>query len=124
MKMAKSKILVLGLLAGLLVGLLFASSCSQASSGGTSTSTRFDWAYYVIVLVIIVGIFYFFMIRPQANQRKRQEKLMSELKPGDQVIGAGGIYGEIESVDSDTVVLKVESGAKIRVAKQSIAVKR
>ena len=122
--MAKSKILVLGSLAGLLVGLLFISGCTQASSEGNSASTRFEWIYYAIIVVVIVAVFYLFMIRPQANQRKQQRKLMTELKPGDQVIGAGGIYGEIESVDEDTVVLKVESGAKIRVAKQSIAVKR
>jgi preprotein translocase subunit YajC len=122
--MTKSKTLVLGLLAALLVALLFISSCAQTASEGTSASTTFEWIYYVIIVVVIIGVFYLFMIRPQANQRKQQQKLMSELNPGDQVIGAGGIYGEIESVDADTVVLKVESGAKIRVAKQSIAVKR
>ncbi len=122
--MAKSKILVPGLLAGLLVGLLFISSCTQSSSEGNSASTRFEWIYYAIIVIVIIAVFYLFMIRPQSNQRKQQQKLMTELKPGDQVIGAGGIYGEIESVDADTVVLKVESGAKIRVAKQSIAVKR
>jgi preprotein translocase subunit YajC len=124
MKMARSKILVLGLLAGLLVGLLFISGCAQSSSEGNSASTRFEWIYYAIIVVVIIAVFYLFMIRPQANQRKQQQKLMTELKPGDQVIGAGGIYGEIVSVDADTVVLKVESGAKIRVTKQSIVVKR
>ena len=122
--MAKNKILTLGLLGGLLVGLLCISGCTQTSSAGTSTSTTFQWIYYAVIIVAIIAVFYLLMIRPQANQRKQQQKFMAELKPGDQVIGAGGIYGEIESVDEDTVVLKVESGAKIRVAKQSIAVKR
>jgi preprotein translocase subunit YajC len=49
---------------------------------------------------------------------------MEELKRGDKVITAGGIFGVIESVSEESVVLKVESGATIRVARNSIAGKR
>ena len=46
---------------------------------------------------------------------------MSQLKQGDSVITAGGIYGLVESVAQDSVVLKIESGATMRVSKSSIA---
>ena len=47
-----------------------------------------------------------------------------ELKKGDKVITAGGIFGSIESVSEDSILIKVESGATMRVAKNSVAVKR
>jgi preprotein translocase subunit YajC len=110
--------------AGLLTGSLAVSGCVPAASpGGTQSTGGFDWSF-VIIIVIFAAAIYFFMIRPQRNQQKRQQKLLSELGPGDQVITSGGIYGEIESLDENSVVLKVESGAKIRVARASIAGKR
>ena len=77
--------------------------------------------YIVIFLVVIFGIFYFFTIRPQKKRRQEHEALKSGLQKGDRVITAGGIYGQIESVSQDDVVLKIESGATMRVAKSSIA---
>ena len=111
------------LIAFLLAVSLTVSGCIPTASGGNQPSTGFDWSF-VIIIVIFGAAIYFLMIRPQRNQQKRQQKLMSELTPGDRVITVGGIYGEIESLDDNSVVLKVESGAKIRVARASIAGKR
>jgi len=47
-----------------------------------------------------------------------------ELKRGDRVITAGGIYGVIENLSEDSVVIKVESGTTMRVARNSIALRR
>jgi len=74
----------------------------------------------VIFLVAIFAIMYFLMIRPRQKQQKRQEEMMSELRAGDKVIIAGGIYGQIERLGEDTVILKVESGATMKVARSSI----
>jgi preprotein translocase subunit YajC len=111
------------LLAGLLAGLLSVSGCTLASAEETPSSTGFSWTF-VIFLALFVLIVYFLMIRPQHNRQNQQRKLLNELKPGDQVITAGGIYGEIESVDEESMIIKVESGAKIRISRQSIAGKR
>ncbi len=76
--------------------------------------------YIIIFLVVIFVMFYFFMIRPQRKRQKEHEELLSQLRSGDRVITAGGIYGRVESVDQDSVVLRVESGATIRVARSSV----
>jgi preprotein translocase subunit YajC len=117
----KRKILTLGFLVGIM-GLLSLTGCALTSEGSGS-ATGFNWTAVAMVLALI-ALFYFLIIRPQNNRRKEQQKLLSGLKPGDQVIAAGGIYGEIESLSADSVVIKVESGAKIRVAKQSLMVRR
>jgi preprotein translocase subunit YajC len=77
--------------------------------------------FIIIFLVVIFVMFYFFMIRPQRRRQKEHEDLVTQLRGGDRVITAGGIYGQVESVSEDSVVLKVESGATMRVAKGSIA---
>jgi preprotein translocase subunit YajC len=74
----------------------------------------------VIFLVAIFAIMYFLMIRPRQRQQREHEEMTKELRSGDRVIIAGGIYGQIESVGEDTVILKIESGATMKVARNSI----
>ena len=58
--------------------------------GGSGGMTPF-----LIQIVLILGIFYFFMIRPQAAQRKKHEETLRAIKRGDQVVTTGGIVGEV-----------------------------
>ena len=74
----------------------------------------------VIFLVAIFAVMYFLMIRPRQKQQKQHEAMMEELRPGDRVIIAGGIYGQIESLSEDTAIVKIESGATMKVARNSI----
>jgi preprotein translocase subunit YajC len=74
----------------------------------------------VIFLVAIFAIMYFLMIRPRQRQQKQHDEMMKELRPGDRVIVAGGIYAQIESIGEDTAILKIESGATMKVARNSI----
>jgi len=74
----------------------------------------------IIFLVGIFAVMYFLMIRPRQKQQKQQEAMMAELRPGDKVIMAGGIYGQIESLGEDTAIVKIESGATMKVARNSI----
>ncbi|GAF69244.1 MAG: preprotein translocase subunit YajC [Dehalococcoidia bacterium] len=74
----------------------------------------------VIFLVAIFALMYFLMIRPRQKQQKQHEEMEKELRVRDKVIIAGGIYGQIESLGEDTVILKIESGATMRVARSSI----
>jgi preprotein translocase subunit YajC len=74
----------------------------------------------IIFLVAIFAIMYFLMIRPRQKQQKEHEAMMAELRPGDRVIMAGGIYGQIESLGEETAIIKIESGATMKVARNSI----
>ncbi len=128
MRKAK-KILGLALTAGLIIALVLSSGCSllgttppaegQQQQGGIEQILPL-----IIFLVLIFGMFYFLMVRPQRKKQKDQQELLSQLRKGDKVLTAGGMYGVIESSDQDTVVIKVESGALIRVARGSIIQKR
>ena len=105
---------------GLLITLLvFIGGCvpSPEAEGGFDPTI-------IIFLVLIFAIFYFLMIRPQRKRQKEHQHLIEELQRGDRVITAGGIYGQIETVSDDSVIIKVESGVTMRVARNSVALKR
>ena len=59
-------------------------------SGGLGSMTPF-----LVQVTLIMAIFYFFMIRPQAAQKKKHEDALRALKRGDQVVTFGGIVGEV-----------------------------
>jgi len=73
-----------------------------------------------IMLLLIFGVMWFFMIRPQRKQQKELEKFRSELKKGDRVVTAGGIFGTIAEVQEKSVLIKVDGEVKLRVDKNSI----
>jgi len=111
----------LGLMVGLLIALLaFIGGCVPPEGGGEG---GFDWTI-LIFIALIVGVFYFLMIRPQRKRQKEHEELMLELHKGDKVVTAGGIYGVVESLSDESIVLKIESGATIRVARNSVVSRR
>ncbi len=68
----------------------------------------------LIMIALMLVIFYFFMIRPQAKKQKELRKFREGLKPGDKVITSGGIHGKILEL-TDTTVLINSEGSKIRV---------
>lgn len=60
----------------------------------------------IVQLVLIVAIFYFLLILPQRREQKRHRELLAALKPGDEVVTAGGLIGEIITLKEDRVSLK------------------
>ncbi len=77
--------------------------------------------YNVLLWVAIIGVFYFFMIRPQQKKQKDQKNFVESLKKGDSVVTMGGLHGRIASVESTTVTLDVDRGVKMTFDKSSIA---
>jgi preprotein translocase subunit YajC len=77
--------------------------------------------YWIVFVALLGGVWYFLMIRPQRKKTKEHETFMKNLGAGSRVITVAGVYGEVDSVGEDTVVLKLEDGAKMKVSKGSIA---
>ena len=72
------------------------------AASGDLTST-------IIMLVIMLGVFYFLLIRPENKRKKEQEQMRSALKNGDQITTIGGITGTVVNVKDDKFV--IETGA-------------
>jgi len=67
------------------------------------------------------GFMYFLLIRPQRQQQRKHTELLSSLKPGDEVVTAGGIYGEVVQLDAERVMLEIDEDVRIAVARRAIA---
>ncbi|MGW8272788.1 MAG: preprotein translocase subunit YajC [Thermodesulfovibrionales bacterium] len=72
-------------------------------------------------LIIIFVIFYFLLIRPQQKRAKQHRDMIGSLKKGDKVVTSGGIYGVVESVAENTVVLKIGENVKVKFGKTFIS---
>jgi preprotein translocase subunit YajC len=117
-KIVPAAVLLLALLA-------FAGGCLAPTTAepGTTGSSGSMWPM-IAFLVVIFALFYFVMIRPQRRRQKQQQEMMQSLQKGDEVVTAGGIFGRIDSLRDDSVVIKTESGALLRVARGSVAVRQ
>lgn len=100
-----------------MIGLAFAMGTPPggAAAGGQSPFAS------LIPLVLMFGIFYFLLIRPQQKKAKEHRAMMEALKKGDQVVTAGGIHGKITAVEETVVTLEIASGVNIKVNKGHIA---
>lgn len=68
-----------------------------------------NMTYTIVMLVIMLGVFYFMLIRPENKRKKEQEQMRSALKNGDEITTIGGITGKVVSVKDDKFV--IETGA-------------
>jgi preprotein translocase subunit YajC len=76
---------------------------------------------FLIILILIFGLMYFLMIRPQRQQQRAHQEMLNNLKVGDEVITAGGIYGDVVGVEPDRVSLEIAEDVEIEVARRAIA---
>jgi preprotein translocase subunit YajC len=86
---------------------------AQASGGGGGLMQ-------LAPLVLIFGVFYLLVIRPQSKKAKLHQQMLSELKKGDDVVTQGGIIGRITGIKDDEVTLQVQEGVRLRVLRSAV----
>ncbi|WP_302948162.1 preprotein translocase subunit YajC [Alistipes indistinctus] len=84
----------------------------QAAGGGS--------AQFLIMMVLIFGVMYFLMIRPQQKKQKELVKFRNALEKGQKIVTAGGIYGTVKEVKEGYVLIEVDSNVAIRVDKNMV----
>lgn len=87
----------------------------------TDAASGSAWQVLLVYAVVIGGLFYFLMIRPQRTRMRRHQDLVNALEIGDEVTTIGGIYGTIEHMDDESAVLQIEGGGRVRVARRALA---
>ncbi|MBI5206650.1 MAG: preprotein translocase subunit YajC [Candidatus Firestonebacteria bacterium] len=94
----------------------------QTQNAGAGTSSGTSALIQMVPLVLIFGVFYFLIIRPQQQKQKKHQELLSGIKKGDNVVTIGGILGTVVAVkDNNIVTLEIASGVKIDVLKKSVS---
>ena len=72
-------------------------------------------------LLILFGIFYFMLIRPQMKRAKEQRAMIAALNRGDEVLTNGGVLGRIEEISEQFVMLEIADNVSIKLQKQAIS---
>ena len=85
-----------------------------AATGGAGGIASF------IPLILIFGVFYFMLIRPQQKQAKLQQQFLNELKNGNKVVTKGGIHGTITGLTDTVVTLEIADNVRIKVSRSYI----
>ena len=100
--------------------MLVTPAYAQAAGGGGDIFTSL-----VIPMVLIFGIMYFLLIRPQQKKPKEHQAMIDALRRGDQVVTAGGVVGKVTKVRDDAEIeIEISSGVVVRVMKHTIATVR
>ena len=72
-------------------------------------------------LIILFGIFYFMLIRPQMKRAKEQRAMIAALSKGDEVLTNGGVLGRVEDIAEQFVVLEIAPNVSIKLQKQAVS---
>ena len=89
----------------------FLTDAAGASMGST-----------VIMLVLMVGVFYFMLIRPENKRKKEAEAMRGSVKTGDKITTIGGIIGTVVNVKEDKIVIETSADqVRIEFAKWAIS---
>ena len=94
---------------------LIADAWAQGAGGGDSSLFSF------LPLVLIFGLFYFLLIRPQQKKKKEHKDMVAAMKVGDEVATNGGLLGKVTDLDDNLVTLDVAMGVNFQVQRHAIA---
>ena len=84
-----------------------------ASEGGGGFSA-------FVPLILMFGIFYFLLIRPQQKKQKEHRGMLGNLKKGDRIITSGGLYGRITGITETAVTLEIAEKVRVKVSRGNI----
>ncbi len=89
---------------------------AQAAGGGAAAFGSF------IPLILIFGIMYFLLIRPQQKKMKEHQAMVEGVRRGDQVVTAGGLIGKVVKVkDDNEIEIELAQGVKVRAVKSTLS---
>jgi preprotein translocase subunit YajC len=90
---------------------VLAQAAPGAANGGLSM---------LIMMIVLFGLMYFMMIRPQMKRQKEHRQMMSGLAKGDEVVTNGGIAGRVDDVGETFITVEIAPNVKIKVQKGSV----
>jgi preprotein translocase subunit YajC len=75
----------------------------------------------IVPMVLIIGVFYILLIRPQQQRQRKLQETVSQLKAGDRIVTTGGIIGTITSVKETSFLIRSADKSILEVARSAVA---
>ena len=76
---------------------------------------------FFLIIIVAFLLLWLIVVRPQRKRQNQQQQMLSDLRVGDEVLTAGGIYGTVSSLDEDQVTVEIAPSTEVRVARRAIA---
>jgi preprotein translocase subunit YajC len=100
---------------------LIPSAVAQTTNAAAGGGSPMDMLQQFAPFIIVIGIFYFLLIRPQQQKAKQLKAQLSELRRGDNIITAGGIIGTVARVtNDDELSVEIAEGVRVRVLRSTV----
>jgi len=80
-----------------------------------------DATFNIVMLIVLFGVFYFLLIRPQTKRAKEHKKMVESLAKGDEVVTNGGLLGRITNVGDNFIVMETAPNNEVKVQRQAVA---
>ena len=93
---------------------------SNAYAQGAAAADTLSSLTGMLPLLLMFGVLYFLMIRPQIKRAKEQKSMIETLQKGDEIVTSGGVVGRVSKVSDSYVVLEVADNIVIAVQKQAV----
>jgi len=101
--------------------MFIATAYAMGAPGGDASGQQGGGGFSgLIMMAVIFAIFYFILIRPQQKKMKEHKKMVDELKKGDEIVTAGGMYATVENTTPETLTVKIAEGVKVKITRSSV----
>ncbi len=75
----------------------------------------------LLPFILMFGVLYLLILRPQIKKQKSQQRMVDELKKGDQIVTSGGIHGVISNMKDDIIVVKIADNVKVELSRTAVS---
>ena len=75
----------------------------------------------LVVIVVLVLIFWLLIVRPNRRRQAEQNALIQNIQVGDEIVTAGGLFGHVQSVADDELLVEIAPGTSVRIARRAVA---
>jgi len=88
-------------------------AAATKSSGSSS-------AFTFVILAVLIGLFYFLIMRPQRNRQRKMAETQNQVLPGQRVRTTAGMYGTVVSGDDKDIVLEIAPGVQVTMLRRAV----
>ena len=99
--------------------MLISSAHAQAANGASSVLSG-EGLMGMLPIILMFGLLYFLMIRPQMKRAKEHRKMVETLSKNDEVVTSGGLLGKIVDVEESFITVEIAEGVRVKVQKTAV----
>ena len=75
----------------------------------------------LVIIVVLFALFWLFLIRPQRRRQAEQQTLIDSVEVGDEIVTAGGLFGHVQGIADDELLVEIAPGTNVRIARRAVA---